>query len=177
LGKKQIFFNSEGGLLVKSLNSYFILFIAYPTSNINHNLRSQMRCSYTSIQRGVMPQGGFSRDYVEHVGTVRDVKECVRSCCGSRDCDMAFMLANHCYRISCSREPKKCEPTKAKGKNRFVSKLVKLTRKPIDGEWSELFARYTRKTAQVVTDLQTSCYKFVHKPSTSCVRTACSQLL
>jgi hypothetical protein len=36
---------------------------------------------------------------------------------------------------------------------------------------------YTRKNAQVVTGLQTSCYKSVHKLSTSCVRTACSQLL
>jgi hypothetical protein len=36
---------------------------------------------------------------------------------------------------------------------------------------------YTRKNAQVVTSLQTSCYKSVHKLSTTCVRTACSQLL
>jgi hypothetical protein len=35
---------------------------------------------------------------------------------------------------------------------------------------------YTRKSAQVVTSLQTSCYKSVHKLSTSCARTACSQL-
>ena len=36
---------------------------------------------------------------------------------------------------------------------------------------------YTRKNAQVVTSLKTSCYKSVHKLLTSCVRTACSQLL
>jgi hypothetical protein len=36
---------------------------------------------------------------------------------------------------------------------------------------------YTRKNAQVVAGLQTNCYKSVHKLSTSCVRTACSQLL
>jgi hypothetical protein len=36
---------------------------------------------------------------------------------------------------------------------------------------------HTRKNAQVVTSLQTNCYKSVHKLSTSCVRTACSQLL
>ena len=33
------------------------------------------------------------------------------------------------------------------------------------------------KNAQVVTSLQKSCCKFVHKLSTSYVRTACSQLL
>ena len=33
---------------------------------------------------------------------------------------------------------------------------------------------HTRKNAQVVTSLQTSCNKSVHKLSTSCVRTACS---
>ena len=36
---------------------------------------------------------------------------------------------------------------------------------------------YTRKNAQVVTNLQTNCYKSVHKLSTRCLRTACSQLL
>jgi hypothetical protein len=35
----------------------------------------------------------------------------------------------------------------------------------------------TRKNAQVVTDLEISCYKSVHKLSTSCIRTACSQFL
>ena len=36
---------------------------------------------------------------------------------------------------------------------------------------------YTRKNEQLVTSLQTSCYKSVHKLSTSCVRTACSQFV
>ena len=38
-------------------------------------------------------------------------------------------------------------------------------------------SHYARKNAQDVTSLQTSCYKSVQKLSTSCVRTACSQLL
>ena len=36
---------------------------------------------------------------------------------------------------------------------------------------------FTRKNAQLLTSLKTSCYKSVHKLSTSCLRTACSQLL
>ena len=36
---------------------------------------------------------------------------------------------------------------------------------------------YTRKNAQVVTSLQTSCDKSVHQLSTSCVRTASSWLV
>ena len=35
----------------------------------------------------------------------------------------------------------------------------------------------SRQNAEVVASLQTSCYKSVHKLSTSCVRTAWSQLL
>ena len=34
--------------------------------------------------------------------------------------------------------------------------------------------KYTRKNTPVVTSLQTSCNKSVHKLSTSCVRTVCS---
>jgi hypothetical protein len=41
----------------------------------------------------------------------------------------------------------------------------------------ETAPRYTRKNAQVVTSLQTSCYTSVHKLSTSCARTACSQFV
>jgi hypothetical protein len=43
--------------------------------------------------------------------------------------------------------------------------------------WAPRAVNYTRKNSQVVTSLQTSCYKSVQKLSTSCVRTACSQLL
>ena len=38
-------------------------------------------------------------------------------------------------------------------------------------------AKYTRKNAHVVPDLQASCNKAVVKPISGCVRTACSQLL
>ena len=37
--------------------------------------------------------------------------------------------------------------------------------------------RYTRKNAQVATDLQTSCNKSVHKLLTRCIRTACSEFV
>ena len=36
---------------------------------------------------------------------------------------------------------------------------------------------YTRKNAQVATDLQTSCNKSVHKLLTRCIRTACSEFV
>lgn len=106
--------------------------LVYPTSKTNQNSHSKLKCSYTSIQQGVMPQGGFSNDYVEHVGIVKDLNECVHDCCRSRDCDMAFMLANHCYKIRCSRDPNKCKPVQARGRNKFASKLVKLTRNIIN---------------------------------------------
>ena len=114
--------------LFMSLFKSFLFLIAYPTGKTDQNSRSKMKCSYMSIQQGVVPQGGFSSDYVEHVGIVKNLNECVRDCCRSRDCDMAFMLANHCYRIRCSRDPKKCKPVQARGRNKFASKLVKLTR-------------------------------------------------
>ena len=39
------------------------------------------------------------------------------------------------------------------------------------------FMVYTRKNAQVATDLQTSCNKSVHKLFTRCIRTACSEFV
>ncbi len=43
--------------------------------------------------------------------------------------------------------------------------------------WGKTKIYTTRKNAQVVTGLQTSCYKSVHKLSASCVRTACSHVV
>ena len=37
--------------------------------------------------------------------------------------------------------------------------------------------QYTRKNAQVATDLQTCCNKSVHKLLTRCIRTACSEFV
>ena len=40
-----------------------------------------------------------------------------------------------------------------------------------------IFHNYTRKNAQVATELQTSCSKSVHKLLTKCIRTACSEFV
>ena len=42
---------------------------------------------------------------------------------------------------------------------------------------STLHYVYTRKNAQVATELQTSCNKSVHKLLTRCIRTACSEFV
>jgi Ser/Thr protein kinase RdoA (MazF antagonist) len=49
---------------------------------------------------------------------------------------------------------------------------------PVCNELVQACWKYTRKNVQALlqctVELQTSCYKSVHKLSTSCVRTACS---
>jgi hypothetical protein len=72
------------------------------------------------------------------------------------------------------------EPTNAFSK---VMCLFKWELMRVSFEWGTRVEKtlmqtiYTRKIAQVVTSMQTSCYKSVHKLSTNCVRTTCSQLL
>jgi hypothetical protein len=61
-------------------------------------------------------------------------------------------------------------------RNKFATSLLSSTCKQLV-TYRRYRTYYTRENAQVVTGLQTSCYKSVHKLSTSCVRTACSQLL
>ena len=49
----------------------------------------------------------------------------------------------------------------------------------IPKHWMAVFSsfNYTRKNAQVATDLQTSCNKSVHKLLTRCIRTSCSEFV
>ena len=56
----------------------------------------------------------------------------------------------------------------------FIS-ATRATGEDPDTGWSR--GTYTRKNAQVATDLQTSCNKSVHKLFTRCIRTACSEFV
>jgi hypothetical protein len=57
------------------------------------------------------------------------------------------------------------------------NKLLQSLHKALYPKFLPLNRGYTRKNAQVATDLQTGCNKVVVKPISGCVRTACSQLL
>ena len=50
-------------------------------------------------------------------------------------------------------------------------------RRQLSRHWRYNYDMYTRKNAQVATDLQTSCNKSVHKLLTRCIRTACSEFV
>ena len=61
--------------------------------------------------------------------------------------------------------------------NRLVTTCLQLCSNLCVFTCVDCYETYTRKNAQVATDLQTSCNKSVHKLLTRCIRTACSEFV
>ena len=59
-------------------------------------------------------RGGLSSGLFHEVGKVNDIHSCSEHCCASLICDLAFMVLNHCFLVTCSSSnPHMCDSTPA----------------------------------------------------------------
>jgi len=70
------------------------------------------RCISTEVQPGVTLRGGLNAGNFTHIGTVPSMKTCVHLCCAKSRCDLAIVLNDQCFALSCYT-PSLCEMTKA----------------------------------------------------------------
>ena len=58
-------------------------------------------------------RGGISTGHFRDRGKVPNMRACVEICCISKSCDVAFMLKNNCFSVTCFNE-KLCEAVRAR---------------------------------------------------------------
>ena len=58
-------------------------------------------------------RGGIMTGRFQDRGKVPNMKACVEICCISKTCDVAFMLKNYCFSVTCLNE-RLCEAVKAR---------------------------------------------------------------
>ncbi|XP_065651596.1 uncharacterized protein LOC101240327 isoform X2 [Hydra vulgaris] len=72
----------------------------------------KLQCLATKINTGVTLRGGLNAGNYTDVGTVLDMSMCVKLCCVSEKCDVALMINQSCFIVTCYSK-KKCEMVKS----------------------------------------------------------------
>ena len=75
-------------------------------------------CATGHVEYNQTLRGGLSSGLFHEVGKVRDIRGCSQHCCSSSICDLAFMVLNHCFLVTCSSSnPHMCDSTPALATN------------------------------------------------------------
>lgn len=108
---KQILDNSlfflEGFLLTKLKQStckkiwFFIFFTVLPQRIV---IGDGVSCRPSVVSYDVTLRGGLSAGKFTPVGHVDSMEACVNLCCHRNTCDIALMLRDSCYSITCASE-------------------------------------------------------------------------
>ena len=61
-------------------------------------------CSHTSVKHSVGLRSGLKTGKFTYIGELMDITACLKICCNYPDCDIAFMLDQSCYTVSCVSE-------------------------------------------------------------------------
>ena len=58
-------------------------------------------CTNSEIMRNVTLRGGITAGRFRDRGEMADFRQCIKICCLSKQCDLAFMLRNNCFTVEC----------------------------------------------------------------------------
>ena len=72
----------------------------------------KLQCLATRMNTGVTLRGGLNAGNYTDVGIVLDMPMCVKLCCVSEKCDVALMINQSCFMVTCYSK-KKCEMVKS----------------------------------------------------------------
>ena len=85
------------------------------TNNTRDDLdtKEEGYCTNSEIMANVTLRGGIATGRFRDRGKVPNMRACVEICCISKTCDVAFLLKNNCFSVTCLNE-KLCEAVKAR---------------------------------------------------------------
>lgn len=70
-------------------------------------------CTNSEVMTNVTLRGGIAAGRFRDRGKVPSIQACVEICCISKTCDVAFLLKNNCFSVTCLNE-RQCEAVKAR---------------------------------------------------------------
>ena len=78
-----------------------------------HSINQPFSCLDSPISYNVTLRNGIRSGYFRDQGRVENMGECIRRCCDSDACDVAFMLKERCYLVTCYTK-KGCQTVQAR---------------------------------------------------------------
>lgn len=88
----------------------------------NLDTKEEGYCTNSEVMTNVTLRGGITTGRFRDRGKVPNMRVCVEICCISKTCDVAFMLKNNCFSVTCFNE-KLCEAVRARS-SMYSPKLV-----------------------------------------------------
>ena len=79
-------------------------------------------CTNSEVMTNVTLRGGIATGRFRDRGKVPNMKACVEICCISKTCDVAFLLKNNCFSVTCFNE-RLCEAVRARS-SIYIPKIV-----------------------------------------------------
>ncbi|XP_028404361.1 uncharacterized protein LOC114527001 isoform X2 [Dendronephthya gigantea] len=61
-------------------------------------------CTNSELMYNVTLRGGITAGKFRDRGVLPSMQECLRVCCIAKSCDLAFMLSNHCFSVTCKNQ-------------------------------------------------------------------------
>ena len=80
-------------------------------------------CHNSEVKKDVTLVGGINSGKFTDLGRVDDISVCVQRCCNNQSCDVAFLLENECYGVSCLND-KLCETRRARNPQRYNPEIA-----------------------------------------------------
>ena len=65
---------------------------------------SEHYCTNSEIMYNVTLRGGITSGTFRDRGVLPNMQECLRICCVAKSCDLAFMLSNRCFSVTCKKQ-------------------------------------------------------------------------
>ncbi|CAB3999838.1 Hypothetical predicted protein [Paramuricea clavata] len=65
---------------------------------------SEHYCTNSEIMYNVTLRGGITSGTFRDRGVLPNMQECLRICCIAKSCDLAFMLSNRCFSVTCKKQ-------------------------------------------------------------------------
>ena len=84
-------------------------------------------CKHSKVNQNSTLRGGIHAGLMREIGKVNSDTECISQCCFSKTCDVAFLLLNRCFLISCKKRTL-CESVPAKTV-KFSPRLIYVQKK------------------------------------------------
>ena len=78
-----------------------------------HSITQPFSCLNSPISYNVTLRNGIRSGYFREQGRVENMDECIRKCCDFDACDVAFMLKERCYLVTCYTK-KGCQTVQAR---------------------------------------------------------------
>ena len=79
-----------------------------PTARLTTNANYRSICKPGNVYRNRDLVGGLGAGNFTDKGTVLSIDECMKICCGMKDCSVAYMVEHNCFAISC-KEKQQCK--------------------------------------------------------------------